>query len=439
MNFGRIREHVRKMTPDLGPLRRSPDFRRLYAGQIASFAGSMITFVALPYQVYHLTRSSLLVGLLGLTELAPLVLAGLAGGLLADAMDRRRLIIGMEWAGLLVAIALTVNAATVHAVWLLFVLGALSAGFIGLQRPALDALVPVLVARDDMTAAAALSGLLGSTAQIAGPLLGGGLIAAGGPLAAFAADAVSCLAALVAFARLTTAPPADDQVRPGLRSLREGLSYARSRPELLGTYIIDLAAMFFGAPYALFPAYAARLGGPAVLGMLYAAPAVGAAAVNLTAGWTRHVHRHGRAIALAVCGWGGAIAAFGLAPSLWWGLAALAAAGGADMVSGIFRMTMWNQTIPARLRGRLAGLEMISYTTGQPLGNVESGLVASLTGSVRIAIVSGGVLCIAGAAAVVAALPMLWRYDARRGVGQDGEIADGPLADAAVPLADQAR
>jgi MFS family permease len=218
--------------------------------------------------------------------------------------------------------------------------------------------------------------------------------------------------ALIAFAGLTAVPPADNQLQPGLRGLREGLSYARSRPELLGSYLIDLAAMFFGAPYALFPAYAAQLGGPAVLGMLYAAPAVGAAMVNLSAGWTRHVHKHGRAIVLAVCAWGGAIAAFGLTPGLWWGLAALAVAGGADMVSGIFRMTMWNQTIPARLRGRLAGLEMISYTTGQPLGNVESGLVASLTGSVRVAIVSGGVLCIAGAAAVAAALPMLWRYDA---------------------------
>jgi MFS family permease len=412
MNSSRTRQRARRLAPDLGPLRRSSQFRSLYAGQISSFAGSMITFVALPYQVYQLTRSSLLVGLLGLTELAPLVLAGLVGGLLADATDRRRLIVAMECGGLAVAIALTANAAIWHRAWLLFVLAALSAGLAGLQRPALDALVPMLVARDDLPAAAALSGLLGSGAQIAGPLLGGGLITAGGLPVAYLADAASCLVALIAFARLTTAPPADSQVRSGLRSLREGLSYARSRPELLGSYLIDMSAMFFGVPYALFPAYAAAMGGPAVLGMLYAAPAVGAAVVNLSAGWTRHVHRHGRAIALAACGWGGAIAVFGLAPGLWWGLAALGAAGGADMVSGIFRMTMWNQTIPARLRGRLAGLEMISYSTGAPLGNVESGLVASLTNSVRFAIVSGGVLCIAGTAAVVAALPLLWRYDA---------------------------
>jgi Transmembrane secretion effector len=426
MNSQRFWQFARRMTPDLGPLRNAGQFRRLYAGQSASFAGSMITFVALPYQVYRLTHSSLLVGLLGLTELAPLVLAGLAGGLLADATDRRRLILTMECGGLLVAIALTVNAASWHRVWLLFLLAALNAGVLGLQRPALDALVPVLVARDDLPAAAALSGLLGNGAQIAGPLLGGGLIAIGGLPFAYATDAATCLIGLIAFAGLTVAPPADDQVRPSLRSLREGLSYARSRPELLGSYLIDMSAMFFGVPYALFPAYAARVGGPAVLGMLYAAPAVGATVVNLSAGWTRQVRRHGRAIVLAVCAWGGAIAAFGLAPGLLWGLVALAAAGGADMVSGIFRMTLWNQTIPARLRGRLAGLEMISYTTGQPLGNVESGLVASLTGSVRFAITSGGFLCIAGAVAVVAALPMLWRYDASVGNGgkDSGEQAD---------------
>jgi MFS family permease len=402
---------------------------------MSSFAGSMITFVALPYQVYRLTHSSLLVGLLGMTELVPLVLAGLAGGLLADAIDRRRLIVVMECGGLAVAIVLTLNAATWHQAWLLFVLAALGAGFAGLQRPALEALVPVLVGRDDLAAAAALAGLLGSVAQIAGPLLGGGLITAGGLPVAYLGDAASCLVALIAFAGLGTTPPAADQIRPGLRSLREGLSYARSRPELLGTYLIDMSAMFFGAPYAVFPAYAAGVGGPAVLGMLYAAPAVGAAVVNLSAGWTGQVRRHGRAIVLAACAWGAAIMAFGLAPGLWWGLAALAAAGGADMISGIFRMTMWNQTIPARLRGRLAGLEMISYTTGEPLGNVESGLVASLTGSVRFAIVSGGILCIAGAAVVVAALPLLWRYDARGDTGAGPEPPEDPALATAQALA----
>ncbi|HEY1619126.1 MAG TPA: MFS transporter, partial [Streptosporangiaceae bacterium] len=185
------------------------------------------------------------------------------------------------------------------------------------------------------------------------------------------------------------------------------------RPEILGTYLIDIAAMFFGAPYALFPAFAAKVGGPAALGVLYASPGIGGLLISATSGWAGQVHRHGRAIALAVAGWGAGIAAFGLAPGLWWAAAGLAVAGGSDMVSGIFRMTIWNQTIPSRLRGRLAGLEMISYTTGEPLGNMESGLAASLTGSVRVAIVSGGLACIVSAVAVTAALPMLWRYDSR--------------------------
>jgi MFS family permease len=404
---------VRRARPDLSPLRRAPEFRRLYAGQAASFAGSMITYVALPYQAYQLTRSSLVVGLLSVAELVPLVIAALLGGALADAADRRRLILGAEAGGLAVAAALAVNAAVWHQVGLLFALAVLSAFGSGMQRPSLDALVPQLVARDDLAAAASLSGLLGNGAQVLGPLLGGTLIAAAGLPAAYLADGASCLAGLVMFARLRSFPPALEADRPSLRGVAEGLRYVRGRPEILGTYVIDIAAMFFGAPYALFPAVAARFGGAAALGFLYAAPGAGALLVSATGGWAGHVHRHGRAIAVAVAGWGLAIAAFGLAPGLWWAVTALAVAGAADMVSAIFRTTMWNQTIPARLRGRLAGLEMISYTTGEPAGGLESGLIASLTGSVRIAIVSGGVACLAGAVAVTLVLPALWRYDAR--------------------------
>jgi hypothetical protein len=410
---GRLGRVVRRARPDLSPLRRSPDFRRLYAGQAASLAGSMITYVALPYQAYQVTRSSLVVGLLSVAELVPLVAAALLGGALADAADRRRLILGAEAGGLAVAAALAANAAAWHQVWLLFVLAVVSAFGFGMQRPSLDALVPQLVARDDLASAASLSGLLGNGAQLLGPLLGGTLIAAAGLPAAYLADAATCLAGLVMFARLRSFPPAPEADRPSLRGVAEGLRYVRGRPEILGTYLIDIAAMFFGAPYALFPAVAARLGGAEALGLLYAAPGAGALLISATGGWAGHVHRHGRAIALAVGAWGLAIAAFGFAPGLWWAVAALGAAGAADMISGIFRMTMWNQTIPARLRGRLAGLEMISYTTGEPAGGLESGLVASLTGSARISIVSGGVACLVGAVAVTLALPALWRYDAR--------------------------
>jgi MFS family permease len=426
---GGLARILTRVRPDLTPLRRSADFRRLYGGQAASLAGSMITFVALPYQAYQLTHSSLVVGLLSLSELAPLVLSALLGGLLADAANRRTLILAAEACGAVVAGALAVNAAAWHQVWLLFLLSAAGAACFGLARPSVDALVPQLVPRADLPAAAALSGLTGNAAQLVGPLLGGTIIAAAGLATAYWIDAATGLAGLLAFARLSSFPPGQQAGRPGRRSTAEGLRYVRSRPEILGSYLIDMAAMFFGAPFALFPAYAARIGGPAVLGLLYAAPGAGALLVSLTGGWARHVHRHGRAIVAAVCGWGLAIAAFGLAPGLWWAVAALAGAGAADMVSGIFRMTMWNQSIPSRLRGRLAGLEMISYTTGEPLGNLESGLAASLTGSTRIAIVSGGVLCVVAAVAVTLALPLLWRYDGR--VAQAGEPdGDMPLAPA---------
>jgi hypothetical protein len=268
------------------------------------------------------------------------------------------------------------------------------------------------VPHDDLPAAAALAGFLGTVSQTGGPLLAGGLLTGGLPLA-YAVGGAACVASAIPFARMRPSLPALDADRPSVRGIADGLRYAKSGPDLLGTYLIDIGAMFFGAPYAVFPQLAAGLGGPAVLGLLYAAPGLRSMAVSATSSWTRHVHRHGRAIALAVCGWGIAIAAFAYAPNLPLAVLALAAAGGSDMVSGIFRMTIWNQTIPARVRGRLAGLEMISYSTGEPLGNLEAGAVATLTGSVRVAVLSGGVLSLLGAVIVTLAIPALWRYDAR--------------------------
>jgi MFS family permease len=402
-----------RVGPDLAPFRRSVQFRLLYAGQSAGFAGAMIGFVAMPYQAYRLSHSSLIVGLLSFTELIPLLAAGILGGTLADALDRRRLILVTEGFICAGTACLAANALLWRQLWVLFLLAALTTGAAGLQRPSLEVLVPTLVARDDLPAAAALSGLLGNAAAIAGPLAGGALIAAAGLPVAYGVQGAACVAALATFARMRPSPPAPGADRTSLRGTLDGLRYARSRPELMGTYLIDIGAMFFGAPFALFPQIAAGLGGPAVLGLLYAAPSAGGIIVSLTGRWTSRVHRHGRAIVLAVCGWGAGIAAFGFAPDLLLAVTALAAAGGADMVSGLFRMTMWNQTIPASLRGRLAGIEMISYTTGEPIGNLESGVVASLTGSVRVAVVSGGALCLAGALAVTLALPMLWRYDSR--------------------------
>jgi MFS family permease len=403
---------ARKLAPDLAPIRHSRDYRLLFAGQSANTTGSMICFVALPYQAYSISHSSLAVGLLSCAELVPVLLAGLLGGVLADSLERRKLILITQSASAACIAGLAVNALTIRQLWLVFVLAALLVGSFSVQRPSVEVIVPRLIAREDLPGASALSSLLGTLANTAGPLIGGGLLVGGLPLAYFSGAAI-CAAGLVPFAAMAPSAPAPEADRPSLRGSAEALRYARSRKDLLGTYLIDIGAMLFGAPYAVFPQLAAGLGGPAVLGLLYAAPGFGSLAVSLTSSWTRHVHHQGRAITFAVCGWGIAIVAFGFAPDLPLSVLALAAAGGSDSVSGLFRMTMWNQSIPARIRGRMAGLEMISYSTGEPIGNVEAGAVATLTGSVRLAVVSGGLLSLAGAVIVALALPALWRYDER--------------------------
>jgi MFS family permease len=218
---------------------------------------------------------------------------------------------------------------------------------------------------------------------------------------------------------MRASPPPEDADRPSLRSIAEGLRYAWGRPVLMGTYLVDINAMFFGMPQALFPAIAAGYGGAEVLGVLLAAPAAGSMTVAVLSGWTKHVHRHGRAVALAACGWGVAIIGFGFADVLWLALVCLAVAGGMDAISGLFRSVIWNETIPDRLRGRLAGVEMISYTSGPTLGNFEAGALASLVG-VRASVVSGGVMCVVGTAVIVALLPAFWRYDARKAGAPEG-------------------
>ena len=296
--------------------------------------------------------------------------------------------------------------------WVLFVCATVLAGFYALLRPPLDSLVPRVVPREQLKAAMALEWVRGNVGMIAGPAIGGVLIAAFGVPLTYGIDLATFLISLGFLALMRATPPPADADAPSLSAIKEGLRYAGSRPELLGTYLVDINAMLFGMPQALFPAIATRYGGAGVLGLLLAAPAVGSLVVALFSGWTRHVHRHGRAVALAATGWGVAIVAFGFTNVLWLALACLAVAGAMDAISGLFRSVIWNETIPDRLRGRLAGVEMISYTSGPTLGNFEAGALASLT-SVRTSVVSGGVLCVAGTVVLVALLPAFWRYDAR--------------------------
>jgi MFS family permease len=410
----RRRGWLRVATVDLGPLRRHRDFRLLFAGRAVSFAGSMITYVAIPYQVFQLTGSSLMVGLLGVAELTPLLATALLGGALADARDRRRMVQLTELGLAVLSGVLVVNAAVASPrVWVLFVVAALAAALDGLQRPSLDAMMPRLVERHEIPAATAISSMLQQFGMVGGPTLGGLLIARFGLAATYGVDLVSFMVSLVALSFMRALPPPAGAQRPSLRGVLQGLRYARSRQELLGSYVVDIVAMVFGMPTALFPAIAARYGGAGALGLLYAAPSVGAFLANATSGWTGGVRRHGRAILVAAAAWGAAIAGFGVAGPLWLALGLLAVAGAADMVSGIFRSTIWNQTIPDHLRGRLAGIELLSYSSGPLLGNVEAGAVASLF-SVRVSVVSGGLLSVLGVGIVALALPAFRTYDARR-------------------------
>jgi MFS family permease len=401
---------LRAIAMDVGPLRRHPELRKLFVAQTSSGFGSYMTRVTVPYEVYRLTHSTFMVGVLGAVEFVAIVVMALVGGALADAADRRRLVLFTQaMSGLCVAVLL-IDVLTVGWLWPLFVGAGGLAAFYGLERPSLDAMIPRLVEREELPATSALWWGGMNLAGIAGPALGGVLIAAAGAGLAFAVDLGTFVVGFVALAAMRAMPAPEDAVAPSLRSVGEGLRFARSRPVLLGTYIVDINAMFFGMPMALFPAFANRLGGPGVLGLLYAAPSMGAVAASVTSGWAGRVRRHGRAIVYAAAAWGVFIALAGVARTAWLAIVLIALAGAADMVSGLFRSTIWNTTIPDNLRGRLAGIEMISYTSGPLLGQVESGAVASLAG-VRASFVSGGILCVAGCTAAAVALPALWAYE----------------------------
>lgn len=399
---------------DFTPLRRHRDFRSLYAAQLVSLLGSMVTYVALPYQMFKLTGSSLAVGLLGVAELIPLLVTAFVGGALADTADRRRIVLLTELGLGLGSGALALTALLDHPpAWVLYAIAAFMSALNGLQRPSLEALTPRLVDHDEIPAAAALAGFRGSLGMIAGPALGGALLASTGLAATYAFDLLTYVFSFFAIRRIRAVLPPESEEGPSLRSVLDGFRYARSRQELIGTYAVDIVAMVFGMPLALFPALAESLGGPRALGLLYSAPAVGALAASLTSRWTPRVHRHGLAVMLAATAWGLAIVGFGFCDRLAPALVFLALAGGSDMVSGIFRMTLWNQTIPDALRGRMAGIEMVSYMSGPLLGHVEAGLVAAAF-SVRTSVVSGGVLCVLGVLLCGALLPRFVGYDARK-------------------------
>ncbi|MGH8893094.1 MAG: MFS transporter, partial [Actinomycetes bacterium] len=407
-----MRTRLAALRVDVTPLRTSRDFRLLFVAGTVFYLGAMVSYVALPYQIYQLTGSNFAVGAMALVELVPLVVFGLYGGALADHVDRRSMLIWCGVAQVALTGALLANAMLARpSVLAIYAVGFFLTIAQSLQRPSREALLPRVVRHDELAAAAAVQSLGMQVGTLLGPALGGLLVASAGVTWAYGVDVVGLVAATALFSALRRYPPTDTSTPPSLSGIVTGIRYAVGRRDLLGTYVIDMVAMFMAMPIVLFPAFAEKvLEEPRLLGLLYTAESVGTLLATLTSGWTTRFPHHGRAVVVASMCWGGSMLLVGLSPTIWLALVFLGAAGAADMISGIFRSTIWNQTVPDELRGRLAGIEMLSYSLGPMGGSARAGLVADLT-SVRASIVSGGALCVAGVAAAAAALPDFWRYD----------------------------
>ena len=399
---------------DLTPLRVSRDFRWLFAGKSISDFGDEIIMVVVPFQVYDLTHSTLAVGLLGLCELVPVFVFPIVGGAVADAVERRKLVIGTNVFLTLMSILMAVNAfRSVPLLWPLYVFSTLSAGMYTFNRPAVSTWPARLLPGELLPSSNALEAGFSTLASMAGPLLAGALIALIHPAGAFLVDTATFLLVIVAVLRMAPSPPSAGAPRVNFQAVADGFRFLKGKRSVQSVFAIDLNAMIFGFPYALFPAIAAGFGrGPSTLGLLYAGPALGAFLATAFSGKARHVRRQGRAIMASVVVWGAAIVVFGFSPWLWLSLLMLTVAGAGDMVSGIFRTSILQSAVEDSYRGRLDGIGMAVWASGPALGSVESGVVASLT-SVSFSVVSGGALCILGVGLIRLLSPGFDRYDAR--------------------------
>jgi MFS family permease len=406
------REPRRRIFIDLTPLRESRDLRWLLAGQLVSLLGNQLTAVAIPYQVYRLTGSSLDVGLVSLAQLIPLLICSLYGGTVIDATDRRKLLIRVELVMALCSAGLGINTDVGVRLWPLFVLPAIASGLTAFDNPTRNAIVPRLVRTEQISTASAMVQVLNQLGVVIGPAMGGLLLAGAGADFVYWFDAVTFLAAIAGAWAISPQPKSEGATRPGLRSIAEGFRFIRHRQGIQGAYLIDINAMVFGMPRALFPAMAITVfhGGATTVGFLYAAPGVGALVGALATGWVTRIRRQGLTVIVAVMVWGAAIVAFGLTSVLWLGLLFLAIAGWADVISAVLRNTIIQLSVPDRLRGRLADLE--AGAVGNAFGN-------------EISVVSGGLACIAGAALLA------WRMPGFRKVEVSATTAHEAEAEAA--------
>jgi predicted MFS family arabinose efflux permease len=404
---------VSRFVVDITPLRKYRHFRRLWAGQMVSGMGSQLTLVAVSFQAYALTRSTLVVGLIGLAQLVPLLAGALWGGALADAIDRKKVLILTQVAMASGVGGLVANASISHPkVWPLFICTAANAAFQGVDWPARRAALPMLVDGQDVTAAIALQTTIQQLALVAGPALSGVLIATIGLGAVYSIDVATFSVALVAALLLPPLVPSGGGTPMGWRSITEGFGHLRREKLLSASYWIDLNAMIFGMPRAVFPALGVGLfgGGAGVVGLLYAAPGAGALMGSLFTGWCSRVLHQGRAIAACVVIWGVTITLFGVIPVLWIGLALLALAGAADVVSAVFRQAVQQRAVPEHLQGRLSGTFFAVVAGGPRLGDAETGVAAAIGGP-QFAVWSGGLACVMGVAILLWRVPELWRDD----------------------------
>jgi MFS family permease len=406
---------------DLTPIRQLPDYRRLWFGQAVSFIGTQLTAVAVPVEVYRKTHSSLLVGLVGIAQLVPLLAGSLISGAVVDAVDRRRVLRVTSLVLACCSVGLALDAVGGSTLLALYGITAVAAGVSSLDWPARSAATPMLVPPELRPSANALQQVQMQVGAVAGPAMAGLLIARFGVPTVFAIDAVSFSAVFIAAVRIRPLPPAGGGTKIGFASVAEGLRFLKGARLIVATFVIDINAMVFGMPRALFPELADKVygGGATTAGLLYAAPGAGALLAALVSGWVGRVRRQGRAILYAVALWGVGIALAGATRWLWVALAALALAGAADVVSAVFRSTITQTEVPDSLRGRLAAVFIAVVTGGPRLGDAEAGAAAAVLGA-QGSVLSGGLACVAGVGLIAWRWPELARYERPDDLGGGG-------------------
>jgi MFS family permease len=376
-----------------------------------ALVGFQLTAVAVPVQMYAVTHSSFWVGLIGLAALVPLVVLGLYGGSVSDAVDRRVLLIAASLVSWAVTGALLLQALTGPGDrWVLLALVAVQSGAFAMSSPVRGALLPRLLPRELVAAGNTLNFMASNLGTVLGPLIAGVVLVHGGYAWAYGIDALLFTAGLYAAVRLPPVPPLGATRRPGLGSVVEGLRFIASRPVLLLSFVADLVAMTLALPRALFPEVAHdRFGGPGAAGWLYAAVSIGVVAGGLVSGWIGRVSRQGLGLVVAVAAWGTAVALAGLAHSLWLVVLLLAVAGAGDLVSGVYRQTMLQTYAPDQLRGRLQGVFIVVVAGGPRLGDVRAGATAAAFGA-KASWVGGGIACVVVVVLLAVLAPSLVRY-----------------------------